>query len=141
VLLVLGGIAGTVAVGAWIVALASALQIVRLAPAGQRLSVWFTLGWWRFDKIRAIAGPAANPLIRRYVWAFATFFVAVVFIIVISLLVAIDNQNGAAANQQAAEPRRINDPRVIAVRTAEGDKLETPSFSAQRSLPLATGYA
>jgi hypothetical protein len=139
VLLVLAGIAGTVAVGAWIVAVVSALQIVRLAPAGQRLSAWFTLGWWRFDRIRSVAGPAANPLIKRYVWSFAAFFVAVLGTIVISMLIAIADQNAAAINERTAEPRRINDPRVIAVRTAEDDKLGMSL--ARRFAPLSADHA
>jgi hypothetical protein len=141
VLLVLAGIAGTVAVGAWIVAVVSALQIVRLAPAGQRLSTWFSLGWWRFDRIRAVAGPAANPLIKRYVWSFATFFAAVLGTIVVSMLVAITGQSAAAIDERTAEPRRINNPRVIAVRTAEDDRPGMISILARRFAPLPAAYA
>jgi hypothetical protein len=141
VLLVLAGIAGTIAVGAWIVAVVSALQIVRLVPAGKRLSAWFDLGWWRFDNIRAVAGPAADPLIKRYVLSFAAFFVAVLGTIVVSILVTITGQNAAASDERTAEPRRINDPRVIAVRTAEGSKFGMISIPARRFAPLSPDYA
>ena len=46
------GILGLFAVVAWVVAVISAVQIVRLAPAGERLRTYGRLGWWRFDAIR-----------------------------------------------------------------------------------------
>ena len=115
---VLAGIIGVVAIGAWIVAVISALSIVQLAPAGQKMSIWFTLGWWRFDKIRAATGPAADPHIKRYVRAFLVFFAAIIVAMGIGIAVTFTAQNEPAEEQQATEPERINDPRVIAVRTA-----------------------
>jgi hypothetical protein len=115
---VLAGILGVVAIGAWIVAVMSALSIVQLAPAGQKMSIWFTLGWWRFDKIRTVTGPAADPHIKRYVRAFLVFFAAILVAMGIGIAVTFTAQNEPAEEQQATEPERINDPRVIAVRTA-----------------------
>jgi hypothetical protein len=120
VLGVLAGIIGLVAIGAWIVAVMSALSIVQLAPAGQRMSIWFTLGWWRFDKIRAATGPAADPHIKRYVRAFMVFFAAILIAMGIGIAVTFTAQDEPAEERQATEPERINDPRVIAVRTADG---------------------
>ena len=114
---VLAGIIGLVAIGAWIVAVMSALSIVQLAPAGQRMSIWFTLGWWRFDKIRAATGPAADPHIKRYVRAFMVFFAAILIAMGIGIAVTFTAQDEPAEERQATEPERINDPRVIAVRT------------------------
>ncbi len=87
-------IMGLVAVGAWIVALVSALSIIGLAPAGQRMSTWFALGWWRFDKVEAVTGPGAVPHIKRYVWAFTAFFVAILIGFVVTVAVGIATQNG-----------------------------------------------
>ena len=116
---VLAGIIGVVAIGAWIVAVTSALSIAQLAPAGQRMSTWFTLGWWRFDKVRAATGPAADPHIKRYVRAFVVFFAAILVAMGIGIALTFTAANGPAEEQQASEPERINDPRVIAVRIAQ----------------------
>jgi hypothetical protein len=118
VLFVVSVVMGLVAVGAWIVALLSALSIVGLAPAGQRMSTWFALGWWRFDKVEAATGPAALPHIRRYAMAFAALFLAILLGFVVVIAVGIVTQDNAPAEEQAAEPRRINDPRIIAVGAA-----------------------
>jgi hypothetical protein len=118
VLGVLAGIIGVVAIGAWIVAVTSALSIAQLAPAGQRMSTWFTLGWWRFDKVRAATGPAADPHIKRYIRAFVVFFAAIMVAMGIGIALTF-TANGPTDEQQASEPERINDPRVIAVGIAQ----------------------
>lgn len=108
-----------IAVVAWCVAVVSALRVIALVPAGQRLSAWFSLGWWQFAKIRASAGDAAIPHIKRYIQAFVAFFAAVVSAILIAILAGISAQDDTSPDNQAAEPKRIDDPRIVAVRTAE----------------------
>ena len=34
------------AIGAWLVAVWSAISVVRLAPPGQKVRAYFNLGWW-----------------------------------------------------------------------------------------------
>lgn len=94
---VLVGLLGAIGVAAWGTALYSLIQIVALAPAGQRFGTLFTLGWWKFDKIRATVGPAAEPHIKRYVMAFGAFFVVVIGMAVVSIFLAADAQNGTVA--------------------------------------------
>jgi hypothetical protein len=119
-MLTLVGIAiGTVAVGAWLVAVYSAFSAIALVPGGKRLSAWFTLGWWQFDKLRALAGPAIEPHLKRYVQAFLAFFVAVLLAAGLGVLLGMEEQNGNRGAEQAAEPARITDPRIIAVHIAD----------------------
>ena len=94
-------IAGLVALVAWIVAVISALSAIRLVPAGQRLSAWFTLGWWRFDKLRTLAGAGVEPHIRRYTWAFLTFFLDIIAAMIVGVFVTIAVQNGSTNADQA----------------------------------------
>ena len=61
------------AVGSWLVAVFSALSLVSLAPKGEKITAYFALGWWRFDKVRAIVGPKADTYITRYRTAFLVF--------------------------------------------------------------------
>lgn len=76
------------AIGAWLVAVWSAISVVRLAPPGQKVRAYFNLGWWRFAKVRASIGPAAEPHIIRFRRAFYVFFavIASVFLAVAGLL-------------------------------------------------------
>jgi hypothetical protein len=82
-----------VALAAWVVAVVSALAIAGLAPKGQKLAAYFALGWWRFGKVEAIAGPAAVPHMARYRQAFFAFFACIVVAIVIIFLLTIERQN------------------------------------------------
>ncbi|MFO1122386.1 MAG: hypothetical protein U1F47_08715 [Hyphomicrobiales bacterium] len=76
------------AIGAWLVAVWSAVSVVRLAPRGQKLRAYFNLGWWQFAKVRAAIGPAAEPHIRRFRRAFYAFFavIATIFLAVAGLV-------------------------------------------------------
>ncbi len=76
--LILIGVAGLMVVMSWIVALVSAIQIVSLAPKGQKLRTYGQLGWWQFDKIRATVGSAADLPIRTYQRAFIAFLTLVI---------------------------------------------------------------
>jgi hypothetical protein len=96
---------GLVAVGAWIVALVSALSILNLVPSGQKLSAWFQIGWWQFDKIKAVAGPAAEPHIKRYTMAFLTFFGAILASFVVVALTISATQNGSTSGEPTAALR------------------------------------
>jgi len=87
------GVIVIVAVGAWVVALFSALAIVGLVPAGQRLKSWFALGGWRFDEIRSVGGAAVEPHLRRYQLAFAAFFVVVIAAAALGVLLGADATN------------------------------------------------
>lgn len=127
-------ILGVLAVAAWTVAVYSAARIVALAPDGSRIKTLFTLGWWQFDKVKAIAGPSAQMHISWYVRAFAAFLLAVVLIALLSILVA-QETTGPASEEQAAEPRGINDPRIIAVGAVSG----VPDSTRPASAPLLSG--
>ncbi|WP_423067725.1 hypothetical protein [Devosia sp. CN2-171] len=79
--------------GAWAVALMSAVQIIGLVPAGQRLKSWFALGGWRFGEIRAAGGPSVEPHLRRYQMAFLAFIVAVIGVAVLGIVLGAAQQN------------------------------------------------
>jgi hypothetical protein len=87
------GVLGLFAVFAWGLAVISAIRIVRLAPAGQRLSTYGQLGWWRFDRIRTLVGPAADPHIQTYQRAFFAFFICVLASIAVGALLSATAQN------------------------------------------------
>ena len=57
----------------WVIAVISAIQLMRLAPKGQKLKIYGKLGWWQFDEIRKTVGPAAEQPIRVYQRAFVAF--------------------------------------------------------------------
>jgi hypothetical protein len=107
-----------VAVAAWLFALVALVQIVGMAPAGQRMSTLFNLGWLRLGRVTAAAGPASAPYARTYFIAMLTFLVVVILIAAVAVLAAAPGQSGSGPDEQTAEPRRITDPRVITVRTA-----------------------
>jgi hypothetical protein len=91
-----------IAVVAWNIAVIAAFRIAKLAPAGQRLDAWLSLGWWRFAKVRELAGDAAIPHVKRYTQAFLAFFAAAVAALIIAGLLAIAEQNGTSSPGQAA---------------------------------------
>lgn len=67
----------TIAAGAWLVALWSALGIVSLSPPGERMRNYLALGWWRFADLESRLGAMAIPHLRRYKTAFVIFFLSV----------------------------------------------------------------
>lgn len=91
-----------IAVVAWNVAVIAAFRIARLAPAGRRLDAWFALGWWRFAKVRELAGDAAIPHIKRYVQGFLAFFAVIIFALIAAGLMAIAAQSSPTSDEQAA---------------------------------------
>lgn len=63
---------------ALVLAVRQAIAITRLAPASEQIGSFFPLGWWKFSKLDAKAGPqAAAPLAiyKRAVIAFLIFLV------------------------------------------------------------------
>jgi hypothetical protein len=107
---ILLGVIALFAILSLVVAAIQAVAIVRLAPAGERLGSYMLLGWWKFGQLEQKAGPAAAEHIAIYKRA------AIAFIVFIVLGVALSgwaiNQRPAPASA-SAEPRLINDPRVI----------------------------
>ena len=81
------------AVLAFAAAVIAAVQIVTLAPKGQKLTTYGQLGWWQFDKIRATVGPAGDVPIRTYQRAFVVFMVIVVLAAVGGTLLGAQAQN------------------------------------------------
>ena len=60
---------------AWVIAVFAAIQLVRLAPKGEKLKTYGKLGWWQFDEIRKTIGPAADQPIRVYQRAFIAYII------------------------------------------------------------------
>jgi hypothetical protein len=87
------GVLGLFAVFSWAIAVISAVQIVRLAPKGQRMRTYGRIGWWRFDENRREIGPAADPHIQAYQRAFVAFIVCVVGSIGVSTLLSLTARN------------------------------------------------
>ena len=57
-------VVAVLAVFSWIIVAISVVRILMLAPKGKKVAVYGNLGWGKFDDIRAIVGPAADPHIR-----------------------------------------------------------------------------
>ncbi|HEY9010490.1 MAG TPA: hypothetical protein VIN06_05695 [Devosia sp.] len=93
-LAILVSLLAALAFGAWVVALAAALSIWRLMPAGHRLKSLFSLGWLNLDSIREIAGPEADRYTKRYVYALVVFFVAIAAFFAVTVAVIVTGQNG-----------------------------------------------
>ena len=107
---VLLGVVVLFAVMSLIAAAVQAAAIVRLAPAGERLGSYMVLGWWKFGQLEAKAGPAAATHINIYKRAVIAFLVFVVLGVTLSGWAV--NQR-PSSNSASAEPKLINDPRVI----------------------------
>ena len=107
---ILLGVIALFAILSLVVAAMQAVAIVRLAPAGERLGSYMLLGWWKFGQLERKAGPAATEHLAIYKRATIAFIVFIVLGLALS---------GWAVNQTpppasaTAEPRLINDPRVI----------------------------
>ena len=54
------GVVGLLGAFAWIIVAISVVQLLRLAPKGEKMRVYGKLGWWNFADIRTIVGPAAD---------------------------------------------------------------------------------
>ncbi|WP_316354400.1 hypothetical protein [Devosia sp.] len=107
---ILLGVIALFAILSLVVAAVQAVAIVRLAPASERLGSYMLLGWWKFGQLEKKAGPAAAEHLAIYKRAAIAFIVFIVLGLVLSGWAI--NQTPAPASA-AAEPRLINDPRVI----------------------------
>jgi hypothetical protein len=107
---ILLGVIALFAILSLVVAAIQAVAIVRLAPAGERLGSYMLLGWWKFGQLEQKAGPAAAEHIAIYKRAVIAFIVFIVLGVALSGWAI--NQRPAPASA-SAEPRLINDPRVI----------------------------
>ena len=93
-----------------IVAVVQAVAVVRAAPASADLAGFMPLGWWKFSQLEAKAGPAAAPSLIIYKRAVIAF---VVFLLLGLILSGWAVNQAPATTSASAEPRLINDPRVI----------------------------
>ena len=67
----------------------ASINLIRLAPKGQRMRTYNRLSMWNFGQIRADIGPAAEPhlrMMRRGVYAFAAALAAVLAIAAVSAI-------------------------------------------------------
>jgi hypothetical protein len=78
--------AALIAFIAWAMAVLAALNVVQLAPKGEKLTSYFRLGLWRFADLEATIGPQVTPHLIRYKRAFLVFFAVIVAIIALSSL-------------------------------------------------------
>jgi hypothetical protein len=74
------------AVLGWLVVATSAVQIMLLVPAGQRMAGYNDLGMWRFGRLRERIGPKAEPHLARMRLGGIAFALC---ILVVLLLVAL----------------------------------------------------
>lgn len=63
---------------AWAIVAISVVQLLVLAPKGQKVAVYGKLGMWRMGDIRTIVGPGADPHIQAMKRAGVAFLVCVV---------------------------------------------------------------
>lgn len=119
-------LAGGAAV-AFAVAVYSFARVIALMPKGRRLAGAMTTGWWQFDRIAELCGPAAHPHVRRYIKATLAFLACVIAGVGVSIIAA-----AGAMNTGLAENRMLNDPRVLAAR----HQLAARAVQSDFQLPL-----
>ena len=83
--------------------------LVQAAPRGEQLGSFMVLGWWKFARLEAKAGPAAAQHVEIYKRAAIAFLIFIVLGVILS---------GWVVNQRPVQPAGttadlINDPRVI----------------------------
>lgn len=72
---------------AWAFAALAALNVVNLAPKGEKLTSYFQLGMWRFAALEAKLGPQVKPHLTRYKRAFYVFFAVIIAILALSFTI------------------------------------------------------
>lgn len=100
---VLVSIVVLLAVSAWVVAAVSLVRAIALVPKGQRLSALFSSGFWQFEKIRALGGPEVDIHLRRYMYGFGAFFLAIVLGMALGIISAATSSRDAPAVAQAVQ--------------------------------------
>lgn len=86
---------GLAAVAAWLLAAISLVRIVLLVPRGKRISSLTASGFMQFQKVRELGGPQVDIHLRRYAWAFATFFFAIVASMFLGMMLSIEAHDAA----------------------------------------------
>lgn len=106
---VLLGVIAVFAVLSWIVAVIQAVAIMRLASREGHSWGDFLIGWWKFDAIRAKAGPDSESYLSIYKRAIAAF----IFFLLLGLVLSGWMTSQRSQPASTAETGMINDPRVI----------------------------
>ncbi|WP_137151962.1 hypothetical protein [Devosia sp. FKR38] len=81
---VLLGVIAVFAILSLVVAASQARAIMRLAPASAELGAFMVLGWWKFGKLEAKAGPAAAANLQIYKRATIAFLVFILLGVMLS---------------------------------------------------------
>jgi hypothetical protein len=87
---VLFGILVVVAIGAWCLAIWSAMTVWRMSPAGDRFGNYFRLGCWRFGVLEERLGPSVRPVLNRYRLGFILFLASILVALATGLMNADD---------------------------------------------------
>jgi hypothetical protein len=106
---ILLGVIVLFAVLSLIVAVMQAVAFIRLAPAGAQLGAFMPLGWWKFRRLRAKAGTAAEQPLKAYMRAVIAFLVFIALGLIVSGWALVQ----APTADMAATSHPINDWRVI----------------------------
>ena len=94
-LAILVPVLGLAAIGAWIVALVSAVGLWRRVPPDHRLKGLLDPAWLQFDTLPELVGPELQAHSKRYVWALVVFFVTVAALVAIMVVIVVSGQNSA----------------------------------------------
>ena len=81
---VLLGVIAVFAILSLVVAITQARAVIRLAPASAEIGPFMVLGWWKFAKLDAKAGPAAATNLQIYKRATIAFVVLVLLGVMLS---------------------------------------------------------
>ena len=90
---ILFAVLGLGALGAWGVAVVSAIAVIQMAPPGDKLESYFQLGWLRLSTLRARLGPGVEPHLRRYRNALLSFLACILVGMVIGTGLAMERLN------------------------------------------------
>ena len=79
-------VAALAAFGAWSLAALATLNVVNLAPKGEKLSAYYQLGMWRFSDLEAKLGTGVTPHITHYKRAFYVFIAVIAAIVALTFV-------------------------------------------------------
>ena len=103
------GVIAVFALLSLIVAAMEAVKIVRVAPTSEALGSFMVLGWWKFDKLLAKAGPAAAEHVAIYKRAAIAFLI----LIVVGALLSGWAVNQGPAQLASVAPALIFNPAIM----------------------------
>jgi hypothetical protein len=106
------GVISVFALMSLVAAVLQAAAIIRLAPPSEQLGSFMLLGWWKFGKLEAKAGPAAAANLQIYKRATIAFLVFILLGVMLSGWAV--SQRPAPAGAAAAAGSLI-DPRPASV--------------------------